>query len=87
MYVPVNVNLGRVPKMPNGLHHIGKRQVYIYNGKKHRENGPAEIGRDGYEAWYQHGLKHRKDGPAVTHSNGTMEWWEEGKMIRRERVK
>ena len=86
MYVPVQVNLGKVPKVGNGLHHIGKRKVYIFGGMKHRENGPAEIGRDGYEAWYTKGVKHRIGGPAVTYANGTKEWWEEGKLIRRESV-
>ncbi len=85
MFIPVSMNLGRVPKTGNGRHFIGKRQVYIFDGRKHRENGPAEIGRDGYEAWYKQGLKHRVGGPAVTSAEGTKEWWEEGKLLRREK--
>ena len=88
MYVPVNINLGKIPKLPDGRHIIsGDTQIYIRNGLKHRDVGPAEIRRDGYKAWFKKGIKHRSNGPAVIHPDGTQEWWEKGKMIRREKPK
>ena len=60
--------------------------IYIRDGQKHRENGPAETMRGGYEAWFFKGKKHRKGGlPAVTHPDGSKEYWEEGKFIRMEK--
>lgn len=89
MFVPLNVNLGKVPRLPNGMHVLsGGIQMYIFNGKKHRENGPAEINtRTGYEAWFQNGLRHRENGPAITHPNGSKEYWIKGKLRRMEKPK
>jgi len=83
-YVPVNISLGRVPGLPNGRHIVsGNKQIYIRNGKKHRDNGPAEIRRDGYKAWFKFGVKHRSKGPAVIHPDGTKEYWVDGKFIKK----
>lgn len=85
MYIPVSINLGKIPKLPNGRHVLnGNTQIYIYDGQKHRENGPAEIHRDGYKAWFRHGLRHRKGKPAVIYPSGVKEYWEKGKFIKRE---
>jgi hypothetical protein len=89
MFVPVSINLGKVPKIANGMHVLsGGVQIYVINGQKHRENGPAEINtRTGYQAWFNHGKKHRKDAPAVIDpSNGTLEYWENGKLLKRELI-
>lgn len=85
MIVPISINLGRVPQLPNGRHVIaGGTQIYILNGQKHRENGPAEISTTGYKAWFWHGERHRKDGPAVVYADSSVEYWERGKFLRRE---
>ncbi len=86
MLVPVITNIGKVPKLSNGRHLLsGNVQIYIYNGKKHREKGPAEIHPNGYKVWYKHGIKHRTEGPAVENPvNKYREYWENGKFIRRE---
>ena len=86
MFVPIAVNLGKMPKVPNGRQMMpGGTQIFVWDGKKHRENGPAEYNsRTGYQAWFQHGLRHRKGGPAVTHPDGSKEYWEKGKLIRKE---
>jgi hypothetical protein len=75
-------SVNRRPGMENGRHPTGKGFVYIRNGMKHREKGPAEINNDGYQAWYSLGLKHRVGGPAVTYPDGRMEWWEKGKLLK-----
>ena len=86
MFVPVTVTLGKVPCLPNGRHMLsGNVQVYIRNGKKHRDSGPAEIHPSGYQAWFQNGLRHRVGGPAVTHIDKRKEYWEKGKLIKTEK--
>jgi len=82
MMTAASENLGKPPKMGNGRHPTGTGYVYLRNGVKHREKGPAEIGHNGYEAWYQHGIKHRVGGPAVTYPDGRTEYWEKGQLIR-----
>jgi hypothetical protein len=89
MFVPVSINLGKVPKIANGMHVLsGGVRIYVRDGQKHRENGPAEINtRTGYQAWFKNGKKHRKGAPAVIDpNNATVEYWEEGKLIRRESI-
>lgn len=77
----------------------GNEQEWWYDGKRHRENGPALI-RKGYrsgnknvsfdeEEWWVKGELHREDGPARTikHPFGIysrMEWWINGKLHREE---
>ena len=48
-----------------------------YNDKMqlHREDGPAVIDADGYQAWWINGKRHREDGPAIIHADGTQEWY------------
>ena len=52
------------------------------DGDLHRENGPAVIHRDGYQAWFLDGKLHREDGPAVIGSNNQEEWFLNGKRHR-----
>lgn len=86
-YIPLSTSLGRVPRLPNGRHVLsGNKQIYIRDGVKHRENGPAEIHPNGYKAWFWKGVKHNKKGPAVIHPDGSLEFWENGKFLRREEV-
>jgi len=88
MFIPLNVNLGKVPRLPNGRHILsGGVQIYVKNGQKHRENGPAEINtRTGYQAWYRDGKKHREGEPAVLNADGSKEYWIEGKLLRKELI-
>ena len=39
--------------------------AYYLNGNFHREDGPAVIYDNSYQAWYLNGKYHRTDGPAV----------------------
>ena len=55
---------------------------YYYDGKLHREDGPAVEYATGTKEWWQHGLQHRLDGPAVELSNGDKVWWQDGKIHR-----
>ena len=58
----LEISLDAVPKVGNGVYHLGGRKIFISNGVKHRENGPAVIGNDGYEAYYYNGVLHNKKG-------------------------
>lgn len=84
MNIPISISLGRVPKLPNGRHVLaGDIQVYIKDGQKHRENGPAEINtRTGYKSWFKNGRRHRIGGPAVIDADGSEEYWENGKPVK-----
>lgn len=86
-FIPISSNLGRVPKLSNGRHILsGNKQIYIKDGVKHRQNGPAEIHPNGYRAWFWKGVKHRRGGPAVIHPDGTSEYWENGKFLKKEKA-
>ena len=41
----------------------------------HREDGPAYVARDGYQAWYINGNRHREDGPAIIWPDGVLQWY------------
>jgi len=53
---------------------------WYFNGKRHREDGPAIERADGAKEWYLNGKLHREDGPAVRCANGTISWWINGKL-------
>jgi len=84
--IPIQANLGSVPKLGNGRNLLsGNKEIYIFNGQKHRERGPAEIHPDGYQAWFWKGLRHNKKGPAIINpKENYKEFWINGKFIRRE---
>ena len=86
MIIPATMSLGRMPKVSNGrIEMPGDKEIYVYNGKKHRDRGPAETHkRTGYKAWFRHGLLHRVNGPAVINADGSKEFWENGKLMRKE---
>jgi hypothetical protein len=44
-------------------------------GQRHREDGPAIIGDNGYKAWYNNGKRQRLDNLAREWSDGRGEWW------------
>lgn len=51
--------------------------AWYFNGRLHREDGPAIICKDGSRSWYFNGRLHRTDGPAIEWSNGCS-WWIDG---------
>ena len=57
------------------------REEWFFNGRLHREGGPAYIA-EWYSQWYKHGELHREDGPAVTYDDGTEHWYWEGELHR-----
>lgn len=54
------------------------RTVKLKNGKIHADDGPAIVGKDNLQEWYQEGKLHRDDGPAKITITGTKSWWKEG---------
>lgn len=83
--IQVSLSLGINPKLPNGRYVVGPNTIWVVNGMKHRERGPAETRRNGYKAWFKYGKLHRDKGPAVMHPNGDQEYWLDGKLIRSEK--
>lgn len=57
-------------------------KCWYKNNLLHREDGPANIGEDGYESWYFEGKRHREDGPAQIFSNGTKIWYKKNNYHR-----
>ncbi len=51
-------------------------------GEYHRDDGPAIIGVDGSQEWYQHGIWHRDDGPAIIEADGTQKWYQHDELHR-----
>jgi hypothetical protein len=51
--------------------------IYMVDGKKHREDGPAVITEYVKEWWYNDKL-HRHIGPAVEYADGDREWYFNG---------
>ena len=49
---------------------FANREEWYHKGEKHRENGPAEIWRDGTKKWYYNGLLHNTNGPAIITNQG-----------------
>jgi antitoxin component YwqK of YwqJK toxin-antitoxin module len=59
----------------------GDKYWYL-NGKRHREDGPADELSDGTKFWYLNGNRHREDGPAEEYNNGSKTWYLNGKLHR-----
>jgi antitoxin component YwqK of YwqJK toxin-antitoxin module len=55
---------------------------WFFNGKLHREDGPAFEYSGGSKLWFLNGKLHREDGPAVEHADGTNLWYLNGKLHR-----
>lgn len=53
-----------------------------YDGKFHRDDGPAIEYADGSKFWYKNGKLHRTDGPAIEYPNGTVVWYNNGLVHR-----
>ena len=61
---------------------INGSQYWYFNGKRHREDGPALIESGGAQYWYHHGKRHREDGPALIESDGSQYWYLNDKLHR-----
>jgi len=61
----------------------GDKEWY-YNGKLHRENGPAVEYADGDKEWWLNGEGHREDGPAIEYADVGKSWYLEGKQYTEE---
>jgi hypothetical protein len=59
--------------------------TYYYSDRDmtilHREDGPALIWSDGYEAHYIDNKRHNPKGAAITSARGYKEWWIDGKEL------
>jgi hypothetical protein len=55
---------------------------WYFNGKLHREDGPAIEYANGTREWYINDKLHREDGPAIEFANGTRAWYIKGKLHR-----
>ena len=58
------------------------RTEWYFEGKLHREDGPAVEYSNGSKCWYKNGDLHREDGPAILHTNGCKEWCKNGTLHR-----
>jgi hypothetical protein len=61
---------------------LENKTEYYYNGKLHREDGPAVEYVNGTKLWYQNGQYHRLDGPACEFTNGDKFWYQNNKRHR-----
>ena len=57
------------------------RWCFAGTSVSHREDGPAIIRPNVYQAWCRYGQYHRTDGPAIMYENGKRFWWVDGKVI------
>ena len=63
------------------VYNSGDRHWYL-NDKRHREDGAAIEGSDGYRAWFINDKRHREDGPAFEDPNGDKCWFINDKRHR-----
>jgi hypothetical protein len=52
---------------------------WFFNGKRHREDGPAIEWPDGTKSYWIKGKRHREDGPAIEWPDGSKEYYINGK--------
>jgi hypothetical protein len=58
-------------------------ELWLKNGIKHRDFGPAVVFNNGELNWYINGELHREDGPAVVHPNKSkVIWYKNGNVHR-----
>jgi hypothetical protein len=58
------------------------RTEWKFEGKRHRENGPAIEWSDGTKSWHINGKLHRENGPAIEYADGSKYWYINGKRHR-----
>lgn len=55
-------------------------EMWFFEGRLHREDGPAITNEDFAYYWYHDGLLHRGNNlPAMVRSDGKREWWTNGR--------
>ncbi len=57
-------------KVTKTVHPNGNMYYQNEHGKRHREDGPAVIWKNGSKFWCINGKLHREDGPAVIYPDG-----------------
>jgi hypothetical protein len=58
-------------------------QTWYFHWKEHRDGGPAYVGANGTQKWYQYGALHREGGaPAIEWAYGDREWYRNGVLHR-----
>jgi hypothetical protein len=62
--------------------HVNGTKYWFYQGKLHREDGPAVECFNGDKEWCFQGNWHRVDGPALEYANGDKTWYIHGKLHR-----
>ena len=50
-------------------------KCWYFNGKLHREDGPALEYPNGAKSWFLNGKRHREDGTAIEYADGTKRWY------------
>lgn len=61
------------------MHQPNGDVLYYFDGRLHREDGPAIEYADGTKMWAQKGNIHRKDGPALIYANNQeIDWYLDG---------
>ena len=81
--IHVGTSLGPVSNLGTGRIRTPHGYVYLRDGLKHRDKGPAETHEDGYKAWFKMGRRHRVGGPAVIRPDGSEEYWQEGRLLKK----
>ena len=61
---------------------FNNRTEWMFEGKLHRENGPAIEYVDGAQSWLIEGKLHRSDGPAFISAAGHKVWYNMGRMVK-----
>jgi hypothetical protein len=61
-----------------------EHREWFLNGVRHRVDGPAYEGFDGYKEWYINGKLHREDGPAVFLRDVIILWYLNGIHLSKE---
>ena len=61
---------------PNGT------KIWYFNGRYHRDNGPALDDISGFKIWFINGFRHRVNEPAIECSDGSKGWLVNGKFHR-----
>ncbi|MFM1755407.1 MAG: hypothetical protein RL621_311 [Bacteroidota bacterium] len=75
----------KIPDYFTGIVYYEDRNVlHLKGGKYHREDGPAFIRNDGYQAWWFENKLHNLNGPAVIYPDGYEEYWIYGKQFSKE---
>jgi len=61
---------------------FGHETWRLFNGKLHREDGPAMETQHPHKHWYRNGKLHRTDGPAREYHTCGKEWWVYNRLHR-----